>query len=249
MTAYEYLNALREALGVLPDEERANAIRYYEEYFLDAGPENEMRVIQELGTPEEVAQQILNDYKEVARVAQPSGTGSNGPGSQAPFEQEETPRGFRQEPFSPPRRSSAVNLFAILCALFVGVVIGIPLLSGLAAGVLGLAAGALALLAGLLVTALAIFVILPVGLAACGLILCVVSLSLWASPASAAATFGAGLCLLALGGMLTVGCLKACTACFRPLLRAGGWCIDQCGRFFHWCAGLARRFLDLLKGV
>ena len=51
MTAYEYLNALREALGVLPDEERANAIRYYEEYFLDAGPENEGRVIQELGAP------------------------------------------------------------------------------------------------------------------------------------------------------------------------------------------------------
>ena len=69
MNAYEYLNALRKALDVLPDDERANAIRYYEEYFLDAGPENEQTVIAELGTPEQVAQNILNEYTEIARTA------------------------------------------------------------------------------------------------------------------------------------------------------------------------------------
>lgn len=247
MTAYEYLNALREALGVLPDEERANAIRYYEEYFLDAGPENEGRVIQELGAPEEVAQQILNDYKEVARVAQPSGAGQDAEG--APHFGEEPPRGFRQEPFAPPHRSPAMQLLTALAVLFFGVVIGVPLLAGLAATVVGLAVGALALLAGLVVTALLLLIILPLALVACGVVMCVLALFLWASPASAVLTFGAGLCLLALGGMLTVGCISVCAACFRPLMRAGGWCVEQCGRFFRWCAGLVRRFLDCLKGV
>lgn len=79
MTAYEYLNALRQALEVLPDEERANAIRYYEEYFLDAGAENEARVIEELGAPELVAQQILNDYKELVRSAPRAEDASGGP--------------------------------------------------------------------------------------------------------------------------------------------------------------------------
>jgi len=62
MNAYEYLNALRKALDVLPDDERANAIRYYEEYFLDAGPENEQEVIEELGSPSEVAGKIIREF-------------------------------------------------------------------------------------------------------------------------------------------------------------------------------------------
>ena len=40
MNRADYMAALRRALSVLPEEERANALRYYEEYFDDAGPEN-----------------------------------------------------------------------------------------------------------------------------------------------------------------------------------------------------------------
>ena len=65
--------ALRRALSVLPEEERANALRYYEEYFDDAGPENETKAIEELGEPAKVAAQILADYRELTAVphAQP----------------------------------------------------------------------------------------------------------------------------------------------------------------------------------
>ena len=64
MNRNEYMAALRRALSVLPEEERANALRYYEEYFDDAGPENEQQVISDLGAPEKVAEQILADYRE-----------------------------------------------------------------------------------------------------------------------------------------------------------------------------------------
>lgn len=73
MNRADYMAALRRALSVLPEEERANALRYYEEYFDDAGPENEAKAIEELGEPAKVAAQILADYRELTAVphAQP----------------------------------------------------------------------------------------------------------------------------------------------------------------------------------
>ncbi|MDY2969529.1 MAG: hypothetical protein SOR83_06120 [Butyricicoccus pullicaecorum] len=67
MNAYEYLQALRAALAVLPDDEIDSAMRYYEDYFLDAGDENAAQVIEQLGPPEQVAEAILRDYTGVAR--------------------------------------------------------------------------------------------------------------------------------------------------------------------------------------
>lgn len=60
MNRNEFLARLSELIAALPTDERENAIRYYEEYFDDAGPENEARVIAELGSPEDCAQQILS---------------------------------------------------------------------------------------------------------------------------------------------------------------------------------------------
>lgn len=59
MTRDEFLQRLSAALGSLPEEEREAALEYYEEYFADAGPENEQDVLEELGSPEEAARQIL----------------------------------------------------------------------------------------------------------------------------------------------------------------------------------------------
>lgn len=61
MTRTEYMNALSRLLAPLPQEERADALEYYEEYFDAAGPEKEAATMAELGTPEEVARKILED--------------------------------------------------------------------------------------------------------------------------------------------------------------------------------------------
>lgn len=62
MNKEEYLSALNKELKKMPEEERKNAIQYYIEYFDDAGVDNSERVIIELGSPKEVANQILSDY-------------------------------------------------------------------------------------------------------------------------------------------------------------------------------------------
>lgn len=61
MNRHEYLRILSERLGRLPHDEYANIMEYYTEYFEDAGEENEIRVMEELGTPEALADRIINE--------------------------------------------------------------------------------------------------------------------------------------------------------------------------------------------
>lgn len=59
MNRKEYMQQLYLKLSSLAQEERDTAMLYYEEYFEDAGSENEERVIQELGSPEALAAQVI----------------------------------------------------------------------------------------------------------------------------------------------------------------------------------------------
>lgn len=59
MNKQEYLSELEAHLASLSDEERNDALRFYEEYFEDAGPENEQQVISELGKPFALAKSII----------------------------------------------------------------------------------------------------------------------------------------------------------------------------------------------
>ncbi len=59
MTKREYLNRLESCLICIERGEREAALRYYSDYFDDAGMENEQAVIAELGSPEALARQII----------------------------------------------------------------------------------------------------------------------------------------------------------------------------------------------
>lgn len=61
MDRKQFINELRSKLAVLSYEEREKAISYYEEYFDDAGTENEDNVIYELGDIERIAQEIIEN--------------------------------------------------------------------------------------------------------------------------------------------------------------------------------------------
>jgi len=62
MKKAEYLAALKKKLNRLPENEIDNALRYYEEYFDEAGVEKEQTVIAQLGTPDNVAAKIIGEY-------------------------------------------------------------------------------------------------------------------------------------------------------------------------------------------
>jgi len=57
-----YIKKLRGKLRRLPAHELNEALVYYEEYFDEAGVENEQQVIQQLGSPSVVASQIMADF-------------------------------------------------------------------------------------------------------------------------------------------------------------------------------------------
>ena len=62
MSKQDYLRHLSAALSALvPDRERLEIVRYYEEYFEEAGPEREAALIQELGDPAALAQKIARE--------------------------------------------------------------------------------------------------------------------------------------------------------------------------------------------
>lgn len=63
MNRIEYMTKLASLLQDIPEVERKDAMKYYNDYFDEAGEENEEQVIREFGAPEEVAENIKADLK------------------------------------------------------------------------------------------------------------------------------------------------------------------------------------------
>lgn len=76
MNRAEFLRRLEQALRGMPEDERRRAMEYYENYFDEAGPENEADVIRTLGAPEKVAADIRKGFADVS--APPAGGRTNG---------------------------------------------------------------------------------------------------------------------------------------------------------------------------
>lgn len=62
MNKKEFLRLLNKKLKSLPDYERKDAIRYYEEYFEDAQIQDDVDILKELSNPSEIAAQILSEH-------------------------------------------------------------------------------------------------------------------------------------------------------------------------------------------
>lgn len=59
MTKTDYMKTLAHQLRRLPKEDYDRAIEYFEEYFEDAGLENEQQAIEDLGSPIEAANELI----------------------------------------------------------------------------------------------------------------------------------------------------------------------------------------------
>ena len=96
MNKQTYLAKLAQLLAPLPEQERQDALNYYEEYFDAAGPEAEDATAAELGDPADAARKILegeglmldsaqaaagesSDAADTAQDAAPQPTGENPP--------------------------------------------------------------------------------------------------------------------------------------------------------------------------
>lgn len=71
-----YLRILRAQLsGRIPAGDLEDILRYYEEYFEDAGEDREQAVMAELGSPEHLAKQIMGERTAEGLAAPNGGTG------------------------------------------------------------------------------------------------------------------------------------------------------------------------------
>lgn len=202
MNAYEYLQALRAALAVLPDDEINSAMRYYEDYFLDAGDENAAQVIEQLGPPEQVAEAILRDYTGVARRRPER------------FEEEKAqtvdgvPLGRDGKPLT---RKKGINPWMLACIVPLALIFG-----PIAVAVIG---AIIVAIVGLVIGVAACVVAVPAATLIGGGALVLFSFLLWATPASALATLGAGLAVGAVGLLLVLLVIKLCILFVPPIIR------------------------------
>ncbi|MGI5959050.1 MAG: DUF1700 domain-containing protein [Massiliimalia sp.] len=77
MTRTEYMQQLHHLLRRLPEDEYQSAMRYYNEYFNEAGDGNEQRVIAQLGDPKLVAEQIIANYTARKNASMTARMGKN----------------------------------------------------------------------------------------------------------------------------------------------------------------------------
>lgn len=64
MSRWEFMRQLEELLSDISPSEREEALQYYNDYFNDAGKENEQEVIKALGSPEQVAAIVKEGLSE-----------------------------------------------------------------------------------------------------------------------------------------------------------------------------------------
>ncbi len=202
MNKTEFLSELSKALSGLPDYEKYLALKYYEEYFAEAGPEKEFEAVKELGDPLKVAEQILRDFRElyIPPVYAYSAPVNEAPLNEAPVYKKQ----YKQN-------NNSVNPILFFILIILALPLSLPILALIAA-----------LIAAALVIVLAVGIVIaavPVCLVIGGIALTICSLFVWYIPASALVTLGSGLGLLGLGVLAVMLLVKICKLFVPPLFR------------------------------
>ena len=104
MNRVEFMQQLERLLLDVSESDRQDALAYYNDYFDEAGAENEAQVIRELGSPEKVAATIKTDLNSSGNVEAEytehgyedgrDGVNTNTPATQKASSQEKKKRDF-----------------------------------------------------------------------------------------------------------------------------------------------------------
>lgn len=213
MSKLQFMAELKQLLGELPVAERDEALNYYEDYFADAGEENEESIIAELGSPEKVAFTIkaglADENKEVGEFTE---SGFQGYENQYKDEiintiPEGNDRGFDNASL---RRNNTILTIIVLILLS-------PFIIGALGTIFGVSVGILATIFGIIVALAAA----GIGCVVAGAIILVVGLIGSALHPMGAITLG-GIALILIGfgsTVITVG-TKIISYCIPKVFRA-----------------------------
>ncbi|MCM1101351.1 MAG: DUF1700 domain-containing protein [Clostridium sp.] len=235
MNRPEFMRQLESLLQNIPQAERDEALRYYNSYFDDAGPESEQDVMEALGNPARVAESIKRDlagggYREEDlqrnEVKHPVVKYQNAERS----EDRSGGNGGTAQTFNDSKEKEESEMptwLLVLCIiggiLLLPVVIGLA--SGLASAILGILVGWFAVILAFGITAFVLLVLL-IALVVGGMVKLVMS------PVSGMALIGSGLLCGGLGLlflMLTVAMAGIATpAIFRGMAKLCRYLISKC---------------------
>ena len=207
MSRKAFMARLDELLADITEAEKEEALSYYEEYFEDAGPENEEEVIQSLGSPEKGAATIKAGLSENAQE-----------------EGEFSETGYTNSYYDVKDEVATINkrkglggigtggwvIILILC-LFALPILG-PLLLGVLGTIFGLLVAVAAVIFAVLVTGIAL-VVAAVAMVAAGFA------TLFATPLVGVALIGAALLVAGIGILIAILGFWVVTKVIPPLFR------------------------------
>lgn len=204
MNRKEFMYRLEQLLMAIPGDERRAALQYYEDYFEDAGEENEAQVISELGSPEQVAATIKADLRD--------GNREGGEFTENGYSYAQSGSKGELITKAPPKTSKTLKIILIILIVLAAIPFAWPVLVGCAGIVIGLVCAAFGVFAGL--------VIGSVVLMAVGLVIFIAGLTklLAALPVALLAS-GSGLVVFALGLIATVATVKLCMVVYPAMIR------------------------------
>ena len=139
MNKNEFIDRLAGLLADISPEEKEEALAYYREYIEDAGAENEEAVLQELGSPEEIAAAIKEDpaYKASRQSLAPVLAPTAASQQEQYYQQTATASGAASKDNSSTTLILAIVLTVVLSPVW------FPLISGILAALAGILIGAL----------------------------------------------------------------------------------------------------------
>ena len=176
----EFMAQIARLLADMPDNERMEAIRYYNDYLDEAGEENEEEAIRELGNPQEIAANIKANLQE-----QDFETGRMKEQPMAKMEVEAENAGKRTS------KSTGQWILIIVLLVFAS-----PILLGVGGGILGIVLGLAGAMLGIIFAFLACGLSMVLG----GVALGVKGIwNLFQMPALGFAGLGGGLICIAVG--------------------------------------------------
>lgn len=239
MTRAEFMQELKRLLSDIPEEEKREAIEFYDNYFEEAGKDEEENVMKELGSPAEVADSIKKSleygnrdtgyfaedgYHEGYREK------TNLPSFQRHFYEDENKKRssntFQENSFAKEerkQRKGPVNVLLVIILILFALPVGLPIVITV-----------FSLLAAAVVTVAAIwiaFVAVSVSLLIAGVVLAIAGImNLSAAPAVGLSFAGGGLIVLGIGILFTIATVWIAG---KALPAVVGWAKEVLGRMFR----------------
>lgn len=185
MSRWEFMRQLEELLFDISPNEREEALQYYNDYFNDAGRENEKEVIEALGSPEQVAKIVKDGLSEnacqgeftetgftsteasaqnaiIKRQPSDKGNHSEGEAHEGRAEADETKEAGRQGTSSEPEKKETMPVWAVVLIVIACILLSPVLLSAVCAvggTLLGIVAAILGVILGFGVATLVLYVV------------------------------------------------------------------------------------------